>query len=333
MKRATVLPIVLYLLIAAQGHAQPGGHFRTVVTPLEGDDIAKPCEYGMDIPSLVTSVQGVFVIFERGPQSHTFYNNPEVQSFAKDHQLAMLMPLHCAARQNEDMDVDPAKGLGRALFVALDQLAAETNHKELKVVPAVFLGFSAAGALAARMPGVAPQRTVAAVVSHAGQSPPLGLNTIEFSDESLAVPELIIVGGKDRIVGTESAYSYFQKYWLRGAPWLFATQNEAGHCCTLDAKELILNWLDDVLSVRLKSKGSTLQALRKTKGYYAFFQRVPTEFVDSGKRQILQQATSPTFLPVTDTLQIGESVAGWLLSQKTGLQWQSFVNLPSSKPQ
>jgi hypothetical protein len=63
----------------------------------------------------------------------------------------------------------------------------------------------------------------------------------------LKIPELILVGGKDEVVGTELAYSYFSRYWRLGAPWLFATQNDTGHFCNEDATGLILAWLDTIL--------------------------------------------------------------------------------------
>jgi hypothetical protein len=242
----TVQSIVCCVLLSGRSCerediAQSPVHFiHTIVTPLVDEDVGRPCEYDMVNPSSGKKIRAVFVVFERGPGSVRFYNDPDIRSFADKHELVMMMPRHCSSKVYEDMDIDPSNGLGRALFVALDQFSIQTDHPELKTAPVILLGFSGAGAFAARLVGFAPQRIAAAVLSHAGQNHSLGLNTIQLSDSSLTVPELVIVGGKDQTVGTELSYAYFSRYWRLGAPWLFATQNDAGHCCTSDAKDLIL---------------------------------------------------------------------------------------------
>ncbi len=89
------------------------------------------------------------------------------------------------------LDVDPNQGLGRALLAAVDQLSVATNHPELKTAPLLVLGFSGAGALVGRLVGFAPNRIATAILSHAGQVPPLNLDTINLSGAALKIPELI----------------------------------------------------------------------------------------------------------------------------------------------
>lgn len=321
--------ILLCLLYASQRRAEAGqpsrSSFEITIAPQAGEDIAQPCRYRLELLSSA-KVHGLFVIIERGPQSHRFFDDPDVRSFAKSHHLAMLMPFHCAAKKNEDMDVDPAKGLGRAFFTALDRLSIQSNHPEVAHSPLVFIGFSGAGVFAARMAAYAPKRTAAAVLSHAGQYPPLGLNTIELSREGRFVPELILVGGKDGIVGTESSYAYFHQNWLLGAPWLFATQNGATHCCTSDAKNLILNWLDAILPVRLHTKNSVPLPLQQHKGSYAHFQRDKTLLSDTVR------AIDLDIRPTKEETPSGKTPAGWLPSSKTASAWLSLADQPPSSP-
>lgn len=297
------------------------------MAPLDGEDIAHPCQYEIRTPSSATRIRAVFIVFERGPGSIRFYNDPDIQSFADKHELAMMMPINCSSRTNIDMDIDPSNGLGRALFAALDQFSTLTNHSELSTAPVILLGFSGAGAFAGRLVSFAPQRIAAAVLSHAGQTPPLNLNTIELTGTSLTVPELIIVGGKDQTVGTERSYTYFSRYWALGAPWLFATQNNVGHCCTSDAKDLILAWLDAILSKRLQKATADLTPIRRSDGYYAFFRKDPTGTLDSGNR-ITSNAKDPTFQRSESAAQTNLDAGGYLPSRKTALEWQSFANRP-----
>ena len=61
-----------------------------------------------------------------------FYSDPDVLTFARRHDLALVMPHQCPAKAapGDDMDMDPRHGIGRALFAALDQLAAGGLRKE-----------------------------------------------------------------------------------------------------------------------------------------------------------------------------------------------------------
>ncbi len=226
------------------------------------------------------------------------------------------------------MDIDPARGLGRALFAALDQFAASTSLPELKTAPVVPMGFSGARAFAARLVGFAPTRIAAAILANAGQFEPLGLDRIEPSGLSLTVPEFILSGGSDKNFGTERAYSYFSRSWNNGAPWLFVIQNNVPHCCALNAKELILGWLDSILRQRLSRANGPLAAVRRNAGFDAFFRLVPTAIRDTWNLAV-SNAEDPRFRHASQSLHSGEMAAGWLPSRQLARQWQHFVALPS----
>ena len=296
--------------------------FHTVVAPESGEDIADPCNYELRILSANQRIRGLFVVFERGPELQHFYEEPEVAAFAEQHDLAMLMPMNCPAKDHGDIDVDPNRGLGRALLKAVDQLSAITGHPELKTAPLVVMGFSGAGALVARLVGFAPDRIAAAIVSHGGQASPLNLDTITLSGAALKIPELVLVGGKDEVVGTEVPYGYFLKHWQLGSPWLFATQNDAGHFCNEDATDLILSWLNAVLQSR-SSKASAAVADRN-KGYYGYFRKEPT---DQGHPRLVQardlKFERPSEAPPKNTVP-----SGWLPTREVALSWERFANLP-----
>jgi dienelactone hydrolase len=325
-RRFIVLCVALCFLVEAANEkivAQSPVHsIHTIVKPLVGEDVARPCEYDMVNPSSGKKIRAVFVVFERGPGSVRFYNDPDIRSFADKHELAMMMPRHCSSKAYEDMDIDPSKGLGRALFAALDQFSIQTDRPELRTAPVILLGFSAAGAFAARLVGFAPQRIAAAVLSHAGQDRSLGLDTIQLADASLTVPELVIVGGKDQTVGTELSYAYFHRYWKLGAPWLFATQNDVEHCCTSDAKDLVLVWLDAVLKSRLQKVSGGLAPIHKTDGYYGFFRKDPTGVITSDARSL-------TFQRSDSATQDNVEAAGYLPSRKAASEWLRFADRPA----
>jgi predicted esterase len=324
--RVTIVLFIIAIVGRFEGLAQGTiSSFHTTVTPKSGEDVANPCEYELRILSAKKRIRALFVVFERGPELQHFYEQPEVAAFAREHDLAMLMPMGCPSKDHGDIDVDPNQGLGRALLTAVDQLSVTTDHPELKTAPLLVLGFSGAGALVGRLVGFAPDRIATAILSHAGQVPPLNLDTINLSGAALKIPELILVGGKDEVVGTELAYSYFSRYWRLGAPWLFATQNDAGHFCNEDATDLILAWLKIILD-DLGSKQASVE-VNKNSGYYAFFRKKPTGSFDHGHRPLVEavdlKVVQPSEVPPKDA-----APAGWLPSKEVALSWESFGNLP-----
>jgi dienelactone hydrolase len=300
--------------------------FHTIVVPKSDENVAKPCEYDLRILNAKKRIRALFVVFERGPELQHFYEEPEVAAFAMEHDLAMLMPRGCPATDHGgDIDVDPNHGLGRALLKAVDQLSVATSRPELKTAPLLLMGFSGAGALVPRLVGFAPDRIAAAIVSHGGQVSPLNLDTITLSDAALKIPELILVGGKDKIVGTETGYLYFSKYWQRGAPWLFATQNDAGHFCNEDATELILSWMKNILEdlPRKNASGN----VDRTSGFYAYFRERPTGEITNRKLPMMEAIDLKIEKPSAEAPR-DEVPAGWLQSQEVVLNWERFTNLP-----
>lgn len=231
---------VLLFLLMSSCSAGETVRYETVVEPLPNEDIASGCHYTLTIPTPDHRVRAVWVIFDRAHDVHDLYSNPTIEGFARRLDLALL--LHGpwpgkAAEDHGDMNMDPSKGVGRALFTALEQFAHAAGHAELSTSDLIFLGFSGAGPLSARLVGYAPDRTIAAILSAPGHFEPLGIDTVDLNTQALAVPELIIAGGADNITGTARPYFYFRKYRDLGAPWVFVVQNKSPHCCTCECKE------------------------------------------------------------------------------------------------
>jgi hypothetical protein len=86
--------------------------------------------------------------------------------------------------------------------------------------------------------------------SNPGHFEPFGMETISLSRQAAAIPQLILVGAADAVAGTQRPYAYFRRHLDRGAPWTFVVQNNAPHCCIMNAKALVLAWLDEVLARR-----------------------------------------------------------------------------------
>ena len=278
------------------------------------------------------------MIFDRGRDMLRFYGDPDVQAFAKRYDWALLLAFHCAAKAGTDGDLnmDPSKGIGRALLSALRQFAEISAHPELAAAKLILLGFSGTGSLVGRFAEYASDRITAVIASHPGHSDPLGVDTIELSPKAAAIPQLIVTGSTDRISGTERPYAYFRKYFDRGAPWTFVVQNRTPHCCVINTKALVLKWLEAVAIQRLTrgrdgdGYGFIRTAVETTTGCPNLFPpTVPiwchgTKDAWGGANWFVSAATIATgpnrareMLP-----------AGWLPTRAFAKQWLSFVRQP-----
>lgn len=149
------------------------------------------------------------------------------------------------------------------------------------------------------------------------------------------MPQLIIVGSADAITGTQRPYDYFRRHFDRGAPWTFGVQNETPHCCTINAKSLVLTWLSAVVVQRVKPNA----------GFYGFVQTAPSRTSDcpppfppatplwcratvdiwGGSHWLVSSARTDQLAKPPKPL----IPAGWLPTDKFAKEWRTFVTTPS----
>lgn len=306
--------------------------FHTTVEPLPDEDFAGPCHYDLTLPAGKSSVRAVWVTYDRGRDIMKFYSDPSVVAFARRRHFALMMPHQCVGKNapggREEMDMDPTHGVGRALFTALDQLAAETGHPELSSAKLILLGFSGTGALFAHFVEFAPDRVLASIPANAGHYDPMGIDTVRLSSAGVEVPELVIAGGADKISGTQRPYDYFIKYRSRGAPWAFLIQNRTPHCCVSNTEPLILAWLDELTSLRQPLPGQPLRAIDTRRGWIGYMRTFPSDVRDSwgaatwnGYDAGISKAAAtvpPEMVP-----------AGWFPSHRVAEMWLKFVKQPT----
>ena len=223
--------------------------FEASVAPEPGEDLAQACTYELTLISGSRPLRGVWTIFERSRETMAYYQDAEVRAFARRHDLALLFPRHCPSKSQTggDMNVNPMKGLGRSLFAALNDLARRSGHPELASARLILLGFSGTGSLVGRLAAFAPDRIMAVISGNPGHFEPFGVDTISLSPDAITIPHFILVGSADAVSGTERPYAYFRRHADRGAWWTFVVQNRVPHCCIMNAKALILTWLEAIV--------------------------------------------------------------------------------------
>jgi dienelactone hydrolase len=307
--------------------------FQTSVAARADEDLAQACTYELTLTDRSRPVKGVWTIFERSRETLAYYEDAEVRAFAQRHDLALLFPRHCASKSETggDINVDPAKGIGRALFAALTQFAGSSGHPELATARLILLGFSGTGSLVGRLAAFAPDRMLAIVATNPGHFEPFGMETIRLSPQAAAVPQLVLAGSADAVSGTERPYAYFRRHFDRGAPWTFVVQNRAPHCCIMNAKALLLAWVETVIG------GAPRPSARR----YGFIRTRPTRDTDCPSqaapvRTSWCRATKDAW--GGDNWSVDEArvdrrprtppglqPAGWLPSEAFASEWRAFV--------
>jgi hypothetical protein len=250
-------------------------------------------------------------------------------AFCRRFRIALLLHGHCPGKLPEDhrdMNMDPANGLGPALFRALDQFAIASGHRELSRTDLIFLGFSGAGPLCARLIASVPDRSIAAVLSAPGHYEPLGIDTVTVSNKAISVPELIIAGGADNVSGTARPYGYFRRYRDEGAPWAFILQNRSPHCCTANVRGIMLRWLEAVIEQRQPSLfDGTLRSMNQRSGWLLFVKTQGTDTTDSFGLKTFNVIAAKIQSPSTRGVPEGWQKAGWAPNRRVAKEWLSFV--------
>lgn len=323
-----VLPLSIMLALSAVG-AVPPSQFKTTVQPLPDENLNGPCSFELSLPSPAKHVRAVWITYDRGYDISRYYSDADVRAFARKQAIALMLAHLCPAKlpptgEQGEMDMDLSRGVARSIFAALDDFARQSRHAEISAAKLIVMGFSGIGAMFGHFVRYAPDRVVAAILANPGQTDPYGMQDMDFGAAALGVPQFIIAGGIDDRGGTQRPYEYFSRHRARGAPWVFLVQNGIPHCCIINAKALILEWLDQMIKLREPASVKPLRTIDDSKGWYGFIR--PCEVVRRDHWgeplwNVCNASVQPAHLP-TPT----DQVAGaWFPTQRLALDWLAFI--------
>jgi len=302
--------------------------YRTYVTPTSTETMLGPCEYELTLRDASKPVSAVLVIIERGWQVGNLYFDPEVTSFAERHDLALVLARHCRAKtegpnKEEDMDIIPEHGIGRALLQSLNQFAQQSRHPELAESKLILFSFSGGGSMVARMVAYAPDRMLAAIEYAPGHWDPIGIDTLKLPEAALSVPQFIIANGADNICGTQRPYAYFRRYHDRAA-MTFMIQNRVPHCCVMNVTYIVLLWLEDVIEQRSPSATTKqLLPIDRRKAWQGFIELENSGVMDGWKEPVWNVVDAWT-KPYGSSVPTSTQDAGWLPSKRFAEAWLTF---------
>ncbi len=254
----SVFAIVLRLaatglvVFSATGCGSGFAHPEVSIAPLAGEDLARPCRYGLLIPDPLVTQAGVLVVFDRSGAA-LVAEDANVQVLAASLHYAILIAEECDARSSGDLQADATKGPARALQAGLAAFAAQSAHPELGSVPLVLFGFSASAVLSATMELAIPER-IQGVLLYAAGSMYTDLDDVGVTSQTAAIPTLILADAEDEKSGTSRSYRHFEKARKLGSTtWAFGVQNNTDHCCSLSTVPLLLPWMKALSAPRVWS--------------------------------------------------------------------------------
>jgi hypothetical protein len=303
--------------------------FKAAVEPLPSENLTQACSFELSVPSPTKQVRAVWITYDRGFDISRYYSDATVRRFAQKHAIALMLAHQCPAKvpptgERGEMDMDMSRGVGRSIFTALNDFARQSRHPEIAGAKLIVMGFSGIGAMFGHFVQYAPDRVVAAILANPGQTEPYGMEAMKLGTAALAVPQFIITGGIDDRGGTQRPWDYFSRHWSRGAPWVFLVQNGLPHCCVINARALILQWLDEVLKRREPTWDAPLRTINASKGWYGFIR--PCE---NGQRDtwggadwnVCDASIQPTRVPALK----GQVAGAWFPTRRLALEWLLFV--------
>jgi hypothetical protein len=193
------------LRVGAQTHLH---EFTATVVARSDENLVENCTFKMTIPEPNKPVRAVWLTYDRGFDIMKYYDDPAVVMFAQRQELALVLAHQCPAkdpptRETGEMDMDVSRGVARSIDAALGDFAKQSGHAEIASAKLIVLGFSGMGAMFAQYVKYDPSRVLAAILANPGQGVPYGMETVNLSDEALAVPQFIIVGAIDSRGGTQ----------------------------------------------------------------------------------------------------------------------------------
>jgi hypothetical protein len=320
----------LFSLLLGCGSAVAQLHqYKTTDMPRAGENIAQPCEYQASFPAGNRAVNAAWVTYDRGPDITRFYSDRDVLAFAKRNDVAMVLAVQCPASKPStgevgEMDMHPEHGLGRSLFSALKALGKESGHPELGAAKLILLGFSGTGAYFSHFVAYAPDRVVAAILTNPGQTDPENVDNVTLDEKGVAVPELIIVGGRDTVGGTVKPYNFYKRYRPQGAPWVYLVQNNIPHCCVINTKSFMLGWVQEVIRARHPNPKRPLSPMNLNSGWYGSIRPCETVYKDHWGLP-LWNVCDAHVERTEKALPSQEMPAGFFPTESLAREWVSYI--------
>lgn len=266
--------------------------------------------YTLHVPPSLASVRGVLVVLPgSGGESRSFARfefGAGVPQFIVEHRdaLADLAERFGLAVLGVDpRNVQTVNVVGDAL-VMLDEFAETARHAELAEAPLLLWGYSLGGCYALDIPFSREGR----IIGFIRQKAACFDGDVDRGDLK-TVPGYHVIGDLDTEERRLDITAGFEANRQAGAIWALITDPDVGHNAMEErpaGRELIITWMEEVLEQRMPPPSGPvlpLQAIDESSGWL-------------GDRESLEIGSFECFSG-------DKSMASWLPSMETALQWQA----------
>lgn len=302
------------LIWAAPLQAQDLAFAEWDAGPVSGANL-KNAQFRWWAPDLKT-LRGVIVLIPgKNGDGRGLVDRPLWQSLATELQMGLVA---CHLSNPEDpatYQSDPTGDVAKTINTAVEKLAAQNNHPELKKAPLVLWGHSAGACVGEVYASRFPERVLAVVGSKGPRGPG------QLSNGKDDIPFLLIIGQKDKDEWVKGSLAAYRAGEARNAVWTLALHPTQGHQSS-GADELITAFLRATVPQRLglsstgSSFGSSTSSSSRPK-------RLPTTGAWLGDPETYDVAPSASFKGKKKT-------AIWLPDEATALAWQAFLKSSAS---
>jgi hypothetical protein len=294
--KAAILVVFTVCLFGFVSSVRGAGQYVKVDYPASGDtnELQVAVTYTLWIPDGVSRLRGI-IVHQHGAgttaskEGSTAAYDLHWQALAAKWDCALLGPSYHVLNEKTDISpggselwFDPRRGSEKTFLKALEELAAKSNHPEIKTVPWALWGHSGGGIWSDVMATLHPERVIA-VWMRSG-SALMFLTHPEFTRPEIpaamyGIPMMLNPGVKEKPTPKPAAgedkrteaekmkgpwlgnLATFREYRAKGGFIGFAPDPRTGHECG-DSRYLAIPFLDACLGMRLPDKNSPDQSLK-----------------------------------------------------------------------
>lgn len=309
LRHLALASLVLVAPLRAQGDAASSAPTEWDAGRIPGAKLEN-AQFRWWAPDLKT-LRGVIVLIPgKNGDGRGLVDRPLWQTLATELQFGLVACHFSNPADASTYQSDPSGDLAKAINTAVEKLAAQNNHPELKKAPLVLWGHSAGACVGEVYTSRFPERVLAVINSKCPRGPG------QLSNGKEDVPFLILVGQQDKDEWVKGALDNYRAGEAKNAVWTLALHPTHGHQSS-GADELITAFLRSTVPQRLGLSASS-SGFGSSTSTSTRPKRLSTTGAWLGDPETGDVATSANFKGKKKT-------AIWLPDEATALAWQAYL--------
>ena len=122
-------------------------------------------------------------------------------------------------------------------------------------------------------------------------------------------------------------YNFYKRYRPQGAPWVYLVQNNIPHCCIIDTKSFMLDWLQEVIRARHPDPKKPLSPMNLNSGWYGSIRPCETVYKDHWGLP-LWNVCDAHVEHAAKALPSQEMPSGFFPTESLAREWLAYIKQP-----